>query len=243
MSRKKNRKRAAASRKTDLKVPRDASFVIRTELTNPIVKAGCAMTVSSVMRVLYFLFGILLGVGAIVYRVFFDGDTLATILVLVLGLMTVWQGNRLPLENARNVIAQLHKQGEENRKRTYYATERGMGVITSSGEVQEIPWAQFTRFAGNQKVAALADARGGTLVIMDMEGFTKGNLQGFLAFIGDHVTERPRNKVQQVCDKMCATLDSWALIQAKYRKEQAEKKAAKQAAKNARRGRGDQVMD
>ena len=217
-------------------VPSDALFVNRTELTNAIVKKGCSITVSSVLRVLYFAIGILMGIAAVVGRVFFGVDTLITVLVLLLGLMTVWQGSRLPMESARSMISQLmkaEKQNPEARIRVTFATEQAFGVVMPDGTARTFPWGDFSRAVATMDVMCLTTAQQSVLFILDNKGFLRGTPGDFAVFLAEHIAPEDRNGFQKWCDKTCRTLDNWSSIQQQKKAEQDEAKAAKKAAKEA----------
>lgn len=219
-------------------VPAGALFINRTDLTNTQVKEACRYTVSSVLRMTYFLFGIALGVFAIVWRVAFDADTLATVLVLLVGLMTVWQGSRLPMESARRMISQLDKAGQDSRKRTYFATETEFGVVLADGQARTFPWSAFGRAVVTQKVACLTLTGQSVLLVVAMDGFTKGEPAEFVRFLAEHVNEAPRNAVTRLCEKACRTLDDWGSVQAAQREKDAAKKAAKAERRARRKNKG-----
>lgn len=218
-------------------VPADALFVNRTELTNDLIKQGCALTVSSVLRVLYFGFGILMGIAAIVARVFFDASTLVTVLVLLLGLMTVWQGSRLPMESARAMISQLMKAGDQARDRVTFATQEQFGVVLPSGKVQAFPWSSFSRALATHEMTCLTVEKPSVLFVLDNDGFLRGTPGEFAVFLADHVRSAPRTGFVAWCDRVCSTLDNWKLVQARQREKDAAKKAAKEAKKAARKKR------
>lgn len=219
-------------------VPANALYANRTELTNDIVKKGCGITVSSVLRILYFGIGILMGIAAIVCRVFFHVDTLITVLVLLLGLMTVWQGSRLPMESARSMISQLmkaEKQNPEARTRVTFATETEFGVVLPDGKVRTYPWKDFSRAIGTMDVTCLTTTQQSVLFILDNKGFLRGTPGEFAVFLKEHVKEPARSGFQTWCEKVCHTLDNWGTVQAKIKEEDAAKKAAKQAKKDAKK--------
>ena len=209
-------------------VPKDALFVNKTNLTNAQVKEACRLTVSSTLRVFYFACGILLGVAAVLARVFWHISGLTCALVLLVGLMTVWQGNRLPLDNARRMIAALDRNGEASRERLTFATEKQLGVILSDGTRRTFAWSEFSRAVATPSLVCLTLAKGSLIFMLDTQGFTKGDAAGFIQFLATHVIEPPRNAVARACDKICSTLDSWGTIQAAQKERDAAKKQARQ---------------
>lgn len=215
-------------------VPADALFINETELTNPLIKAGCAMTVSSVMRLFYLVAGVVLGVAAILFRIFMDVDVLSTVLVLVLGLMLVWQGNRLPMESAARMIRQVSKAGDDARHRVYFATETEFGVVLADGTVHRFPWAELGTFAGNPQVMAITLRNRSILFCLSMTGFTKGQPGDFVVFLNEHMLPVRRNAIQRLADRVFHTLDDWALINADEIAAQKAKKDAKWARKQAK---------
>lgn len=217
-------------------VPADALFVNKTSLTNAQVKEACRLTVSPTLRVFYFACGILLGVAAVLARVFWHISGLTTALVLLVGLMTVWQGNRLPLDNARRMIAALDRTGEDARERLTFATEKELGVILSDGTRRTFAWSEFGRAVATPTIICLTLTKGSLIFMLDTQGFTKGDAAGFIQFLATHVSEPPRNAVARACGKICSTLDSWGTVQAAQRERDAAKKQARQARKAQRKG-------
>lgn len=218
-------------------VPTDASFVNETHLTNDMVKEGCRLTTSAVLRLVYFAFGIALGVFALVWRLAFGADTLAFVLVLLVGLMTVWQGSRLPMESARRMISQLDKAGEASRDRVFYATEEGLGVKVGDGAFKVFPWRAFNRAVATPTVCCLTMAGQSALVIVAMDGFVRGGNAEFVHFVGSHVVEPDRGAFVRWCEKVCRTLDGWGSVQAAQRERDAAKREARRQKKQARRDR------
>ncbi len=218
-------------------VPTDALFVNETRLTNSMVKEGCRLTTSAVLRIVYFALGIGLGIFAVVWRAFFGADTLAFILVLLVGLMTVWQGSRLPMESARRMIAQLDKVGDSSRDRVFYATEEGLGVKIGDGAARVFPWSAFSRAVATTSVCCLTIGGQSALVVMDMNGFVRGSNAEFVHFVATHVTEPEQNAFVRGCERICRTLDGWSGVQAAQREKDAAKKAARQQKKQERRNR------
>ena len=216
-------------------VPAGSLFVNETTLTNDQVKEACRLTVSPTLRVFYFGCGILIGVAAVLARVFWHISGLTCALVLLVGLMTVWQGNRLPLDNARRMIAALDRAGEAARQRTTYATEKEMGVILSDGTRRTFGWSEFSRAVATSRLICLTLAKGSLIFMLDTQGFTKGDAAGFIQFLATHVSEPPRIAVARACDKICSTLDSWSTVQAAQKERDAAKKQARQARKAQRR--------
>ncbi len=216
-------------------VPAGSLFVDETTLTNDQVKEACRLTVSPTLRVFYFGCGILIGVAAVLARVFWHISGLTCALVLLVGLMTVWQGNRLPLDNARRMIAALDRAGEKARQRTTYATEKELGVILSDGTRRTFGWSEFSRAVATPRLICLTLAKGSLIFMLDTQGFTKGDAAGFIQFLATHVSEPPRNAVARACDKICSTLDSWSTVQAAQKERDAAKKQARQARKAQRR--------
>lgn len=217
-------------------IPQDALFINTTVLSNAIIKKGCALTVSSVLRMVYFMFGIALGVCALIFRLAFHISTIAFILVLLLGLITIWQGARLPLESARAMIARFQKEGEEARTRICFATEKYFGVIMGNKPLT-FSWSQFKIAVASQEITCLVLHQNSVLFILDNEGFSKGTASEFQAFLAQHITTPKRSKFVRWCDTQVYKLDNWKLIQAAYKQEQAQKKAAKKAAKKQRRSK------
>lgn len=216
-------------------VPAGSLFVNETALTNDQVKEACKLTVSPTLRVFYFGCGILIGVAAVLARIFWHISGLTCALVLLVGLMTVWQGNRLPLDNARRMIAALDRAGEAARRRTTYATEKELGVILSDGTRRTFEWGEFSRAVATPRLICLTLAKGSLIFMLDTQGFTKGDAAGFIQFLAAHVSEPPRNAVARACDKICSTLDSWSTVQAAQKERDAAKKQARHARKAQRK--------
>lgn len=214
-------------------------FVNETKLNNNLIKRGCALTVSSVTRMLYIIIGCVLGILAIVARVFMDATTLAAALVLILGFMLVWQGTRLHMDSARSMIAQLNKVDDAARKRVLFANEQGFGVLIN-GEPRRFNWDEVKLAVASKEITCLVLYKNSILFIWDNAGFVKGTPEEFLEFLAEHVHSPQRGRFAKWCDKTVYKLDNWKyyrqVAQQQEAARKAERKAAREAARSAQRG-------
>lgn len=213
-------------------VPEGASFINHTTFTNALIKRASAMTVSTVLRVCYILFGVAMGLVVFVLRYLLLVDNLVTILVVCLGLMLVWQGYRLPIENARRIIAQLGDADDELRKRTMFATNKMFGIVLHDDSTFTFTWDKFNGWSANDDCITLSLRGQAVLIALDANGFVKGDKEGFLELLEKKIVPKKDNAFVAWTKRVCFKLDNWKDVKAKALKEEAEKKEAKQAAKD-----------
>jgi hypothetical protein len=238
MAKKKKTNAQPASEKNKIlaQVPADAIFVIRTKLDPKTLRAAAAMGTSSVMRLFYMVCGIAVGIAAMVCRFTLHTSTLTTVLVLLMALMIIWQGNRLPLENARRMSLELEKAskqyGVDATDRVCFATARSFGCLMPNGSIKLWDWNEFDTYKGNFGLMILGlKGKGEASFVLDMQGFLKGQPGNFLSFLSTHIAAKKQNKFEQTADKICYTLDNWTQIQKKDKEAKDAEKAAKKAAK------------
>lgn len=218
-------------------VPEGASFINHTTFTNALIKRASAMTVSTVLRVCYILFGVTVGLVAFVLRSLLLIDNLVTILVVAFGLMMVWQGYRLPIENARRIIAQLGDADDapDLRKRTMFATNKMFGIVLHDDSTFTFTWDKFNGWDTNDECITLSLRGQAVLIALDANGFVKGDKQGFLELLEKKIVPKQDNAFVAWTKRVCFKLDNWKDVKAKALKEEAKKKEAKQAAKEAKK--------
>jgi hypothetical protein len=202
-------KAGKASKATLAAVPKDATFVNTTELTNKLLIAGCAMATPSLLRLGYVAAGIAIGIAAIIARFTVHINNLTLVLVLLMGLMIVWQGNRLPMEAARKLSLELDRAGEGARTRTCYASDQGFGYITPAGQAHTLPWSAFSGYKGNAQVILLTLGEGRGIFTLDTSGFSKGQAGDFVALLHQHIPVKEQSKLEKWADTACYTLDNW----------------------------------
>lgn len=195
-------------------IPATALFVNFTVLTNKLIKEGCSITVSSVMRMTYLFLGVLIGVSAIVFRILFEIPTLAVVLVLLVGLITVWQGSHLPAESARAIISRLNKGDGSERERYLWADDTGVGVYVK-GASRTFEWDAVKLAVATEKVTCLVLKANSVLLVLDNEGFLKGTVHGFQDLLAAHVTKSEKNAFVAWCDKTVYRLDHWKQLYGK----------------------------
>lgn len=195
-------------------VPQDARCVNHTQLSNKLVLAGCALTISSVVRVCYLAIGIAIGIAAVVFRLIASTPTLVTVIVLGLGLMIVIQGMRLPHESARTIVSRLNKGGDEARNRYYWADESGIDVWVNN-HVHHVAWNEVKLGVATQEATCLVLQQNSVLFILDNAGFLRGSAQDFQALVAEHVQTPPRNAIVTWCDKVMYSLDNWRALHPK----------------------------
>lgn len=205
---------------------KNADFINHTTLSNSIIKKGCGLTVSPALRMVYLLAGIAIGISAVVFRICFGTPTLATILVLLLGLIIVWQGTRLPMESARAMISHLMKLGDEARERTYYANADGLTVVATTKPFN-FRWVQVRLAVASQEITCLVMKDGDLLFIMDNDGFSKGTAKEFQSLLAAKVESPKQNWFSRWATHTVTRLDNWRLVQLAYKQEQEQKKAVK----------------
>lgn len=218
-------------------VPEGASFINHTTFTNDLVKKASAMTVSSVLRVCYLIFGVAMGLVVFALRFLLLVDNLVTILIVVLGLMMVWQGYRLPIENARRIIAQLGKPDNEKRTRTMFATNSAFGIVLHDDTTFTFTWDKFNGWDATPKCITLSLAGQAVLIALDANGFAEGTAQDFLELLRKKIVPKENNAFVAWTKRVCYTLDNWKDIRAQAIQEEAEKKAKERAAKKAKKGK------
>lgn len=214
-------------------VPQDARFINKTCFTNTLIKKASAMTVSPVLRMSYILAGIAMGIIVVVLRYLQVTDNTVTIMVLLVGLLIVWQGYHLPMENARRIISQLGAPDDDRRTRTMFATKQHFGIVLSDNTTYTFKWDDFDAWAAAPDCITLSLARRALLIALDPECFTKGNASAFLEFVKEHIVSRKEGSFAAWARRSCYQLDNWKFVKAKALQEEAEKKAAKKAARKA----------
>lgn len=208
-------------------VPDDAPFVNRTDTTDAVIKAGCTMACPNSMRLVYLLVGIALGIAAVVARMVLHVDILSTVLVLILGLLMVWQARRLPLLNAGRMIRQVGRGGDQARQRTYFADEEGFCVVLGDGTVRSFPWDQMGTFMGNQKVMAITLRSQSVLFCLSMDGFIRGTGPEFAHYLQNHLPPLHKGAFQRLADRVFHVIDDWSVINADDLQAQRDRKQAK----------------
>lgn len=164
-------------------------------------------------------------------------DNLVTILVVAFGLMMVWQGYRLPIENARRIIAQLGDADDARdlRKRTMFATNKMFGIVLHDDSTFTFTWDKFNGWNANDECITLSLRGQAVLIALDANGFVKGDKQGFLELLEKKIVPKKDNAFVAWTKRVCFKLDNWKDVKAKALKEEAKKKEAKQAAKEAKK--------
>lgn len=226
---------ATVQKPTKKGVPQDARFINKTTFTNTFIKKASAMTVSSVLRMCYMMFGVAMGLVVVVLRSLVLVDNIVTLLVLLMGLLMVWQGYRLPMENARRIISQLGPPDDERRVRTMFATNQVFGIVLDENSTYTFDWRSFDAWAAAPDCITLSLTKQALLIALDPERFEKGDAKDFLAFIQEKIISKPDSAFVRWTRKACYKLDNWKYVKAKALQEEAEKKAAKKEAKRAKK--------
>ncbi len=228
----------ARSRTLPEGVPADARFCNETVITDRIIRQACSLTVPPTTRLVYLLVGIGIGVAGVLGRIFLSLDTLALILLLVLGFTFVWQSMHLGMDPARRMMRQFAEAGSETRHHIYFATDDELGFVLYNGTVRSYPWSAVDEFAGTKDTFILTlKERNPITFIIDAHGFTRGSAEDFVRFAYEKVVPEDKGRIHAASSKMFRTLDRWNVVKAQAKAADAQRKASKRAARAARRGR------
>ena len=227
--------RAERSRHLPRGVPADAIFCNVTELTNKYIRQGCSLTVSPVMRMVYLIMGVGIGVAAVLGRIFAGTSTLLLILMLVLGFSFVWQSMHLGMDPARQMMKQYTKAGDGSRHHVYFATAKDFGVVLFNGTIRQFPWSMVDTFSGTKDAFALTLKGNPIVFILDSQGFIRGTAEDFVRFSFESIEPEPKSAFYNFSAKTFRTLDNWSVVKAEARAAEIQRKEQRKAEKLARR--------
>lgn len=211
-------------------VPRDAAFCNVTVIDNHLIRQAMSLTVSPITRLIYLAIGIAIGVAGVLARIFFGLDTMAVILLLLLGFTFVYQSMHLGMDPARRMMRQFAEAGDETRRHVYFATPDEVGFILYNGTSRTYPWSSVDEFAGTKDtfVLTLKD-RDPITFIIDAKGFVRGSAEDFVRFAFERIEPEPKGHLQRTTKRMFRTLDNWSVVRAQARAADAQRKAERKA--------------